>query len=109
MLHLAHTVVVQVRETGTGMEDEAGYEASLLPVEEAYKRVPFAERRVLAYAWEVYRQTVELNAQLAAQAEAGDLAGNGQMPTAHDEEETQSAAPGRDDQLEEASLEKLRL
>ena len=62
------------------MPDEAGYEACLLSFEEAFQRVPLSERQVLVYAWRVYAETVQYNAQLQdVEAEATAVEGAGEL------------------------------
>jgi hypothetical protein len=88
------------------MPDEAGYEACLLSFEEAYQRVPLSERQVLVYAWRVYAEAVQYNAQLReaeAEATAAEGAGEstgteGQPPsTGHEEKDTEGGdAEGKD-------------
>lgn len=63
------------------MEDEQNYEASLLTYEDALARLPNDEKKVLTYAWDVYRTTLDVQDYLARQRlqrhqEAQDSASN---------------------------------
>lgn len=60
LLH-AVSFLYQVREENTGMQDEAGYVAHLLPIEEAQKLLADddIQSHIMMTAWETWKKSVE--------------------------------------------------
>jgi hypothetical protein len=62
------------------MPDEQNYTSYLLSIDDVIQKLGGVERRVVEYAWELYRSTLELEAYLKERSEQ-QLNGDGNTST----------------------------